>query len=914
MSARFWAPTRPGTSPDPVVLAMCEPGDLTAALLAAHRAGAAAAEQAASMPLLDEATFAGHLAAARGSFVPPVHTAISKKLDFNYSALLLRDVLDDAEAGTMMVFKSARAAGVPASLAAQRAGMVYGVPPVMLAGYVAKARDAKTPPALLVELADDVLMRAVGAIAEQESQEVAKADVAVATRPRVWDESQVRRDAEGKFAREGRIATENRARSLSIIQRMRASLGLDNVPGALAPKPKAKKLKAVRRPKDKPAAATSAPVSAKVTVSQAATTQTKAQVAQAKARTEAIQAATKPFQAKTELLATDSIVGTATAPELPIHAPTTTTTLPGTTSLTFHLTGLDAALVASAGQGKGIGIGALLKGGHSPSTDAVEAWDTLTSVATRTTNFGKETEHVHVDMVSVAVLKAKEAQGEDAEFNMLSDLVNEKIGNDPGSRFTTELEHAGVYPVWQMYGSDPGDDETAQVAFVYWGRDPKGGRGTPKVVEYVIDNQDTVVTDHTLTDSGTLTDFTLDTEQYYALDRKPGSTQENDYRMDEFFDPASKTIVQRYYLVPRPRGDVGKADVLVRPRTGWDETQVRRDDHGRFATVDQARSVATRAAMRASLIPADVPHKTKSVRRVKRSSEQKAATTATTAVITRAAQARSANAQARSTLTFARTAKTDSQLVNQVQSKMDTLYDQEIETVPDTYWGVLSETMDYLVIPTDIDDFMDTNQLAWHADGRYGVDEPEYHPVPALSQFDLAHLTPTSGGAHVLDLIAANVDADLQWSEANLRAGYDLDEWADLDIDSIVPEELGELSMTNDKQTFANELDAIFRDHPNLGRVELFEHPENPDGVVVAGAPHLKTNDQVLLSMDPDLDWNKPLAAVYLGSTTARSLGYQDGDKLHTLSRVIDSPSAKRQGVLYNPTVHAYRLVPRPGA
>lgn len=175
---RWWAPAEAGIGPDDFDLVLLEPGDdgkkdLAQAFLAMHRVGAAACEAVATQPLADESTLAFALANARAQVAPKASGIVSKAVgdDPNYGNLLIRDVLDDAEAAALSLWRSCMASQVPAPLAAQRVGMVYGVPSGALMTFQKAATDVKTPPAVLYDLADRALFTYVSKLVEDEGQD-----------------------------------------------------------------------------------------------------------------------------------------------------------------------------------------------------------------------------------------------------------------------------------------------------------------------------------------------------------------------------------------------------------------------------------------------------------------------------------------------------------------------------------------------------------------------------------------------------------------------------------------------------------------------------------------------------------------------------------------------------------------------
>lgn len=213
MSARWWAP---GTDLDARVL-LTPVGDakvdLGAALLALHRAGAEACEDAARTPLLDERMLVDALAKARQLVAPPVVDVIAKCVEGPaYAGLLVRDIANDADTSALELYRAAVAKGVPRPIAAQRAGAIYGVTAKGLGEYRRLACDPRANPAAITDAADRALFghlsKIVEAEAEQPYEQVSKAPAATATRTAVAEDNPTTRywdarDAAGRFAPAG---------------------------------------------------------------------------------------------------------------------------------------------------------------------------------------------------------------------------------------------------------------------------------------------------------------------------------------------------------------------------------------------------------------------------------------------------------------------------------------------------------------------------------------------------------------------------------------------------------------------------------------------------------------------------------------------------------------------------------------
>ena len=207
MTDRWWAPQRATMHPDAVVLAMLEPGDLGSALLAAHRAGAAAMETVSKGALPSEERLTGAMVTARANVSDRVVDSVANAVSTpTYAALLVRDVLDDAEQGALAVYRTAVSKGCSPPLAAARASAIYGVPAHELGKYLALAADPRSNPAAVTDAADRTLMAFVSKLVTSEQLvEFAKAPTAdhhpEPTVSAGWDEKEHPRGPVGQFVR-----------------------------------------------------------------------------------------------------------------------------------------------------------------------------------------------------------------------------------------------------------------------------------------------------------------------------------------------------------------------------------------------------------------------------------------------------------------------------------------------------------------------------------------------------------------------------------------------------------------------------------------------------------------------------------------------------------------------------------------
>lgn len=233
MTDRWWAPGSPRIGLDDVDVAMLSTDgssarlDLGAALVVAHRVGAAALDDAARTPLVDAGIVVQRLADARARLGLPLAEAVSKSVEGErYAMVLVRDVLDEADATAFDLYRAAVAKGVAPSIAAARAGAVYGATGRDLGRYRTLATDPRANQAALIDTADRVLFTSIEKIVSAETddrEEVSKAPAAVAERTA----QQVRpddpatpyydaRDASGQFA----------VGAPSMLARMRSRFGI----------------------------------------------------------------------------------------------------------------------------------------------------------------------------------------------------------------------------------------------------------------------------------------------------------------------------------------------------------------------------------------------------------------------------------------------------------------------------------------------------------------------------------------------------------------------------------------------------------------------------------------------------------------------------------------------------------------
>ena len=197
---RWWAPG--GTPVEHLLRRGPDPEkDLGLALLAVHKAGAEACELVAQTALADEMVLAAALAETRSLIAKPAVQVISKGVGTpQYAGLLLADLLDDAESAALSLYRSCLAKSVAPPVAAQRVGLVFGVPSRRLGPFSKLATDPKSNPVAVQDAADRALFDYVAHVVTEEYVPLKEAVSKAPTREYHGDDPD-ERDSQGRFAR-----------------------------------------------------------------------------------------------------------------------------------------------------------------------------------------------------------------------------------------------------------------------------------------------------------------------------------------------------------------------------------------------------------------------------------------------------------------------------------------------------------------------------------------------------------------------------------------------------------------------------------------------------------------------------------------------------------------------------------------
>lgn len=149
--------------------------DLSSALIALHKIGQAACRELAKTSIPDEFALGQAIestASARGAVSKAIGVALG---DAHLGELIVRDAVADAAHASLDLFRRLRSKDVPAAVAVERVGMVYGVPSNELAAFGRTASELRAHPAALADSADRAVFGHVAKVAALEVETVAKA-------------------------------------------------------------------------------------------------------------------------------------------------------------------------------------------------------------------------------------------------------------------------------------------------------------------------------------------------------------------------------------------------------------------------------------------------------------------------------------------------------------------------------------------------------------------------------------------------------------------------------------------------------------------------------------------------------------------------------------------------------------------
>lgn len=902
MNERWWAPQRATVEPDAVVLAMLEPGDFGAAILAAHRAGAAAIETVSKGALPSEERLTQAMVTARANLSDAVVDVVAKSVETpTYAALLMRDVFDEAETAAVGLYRAAVAKGVSPPVAAQRAGLVYGVPATELGRYHALATDPKSSPVAVTDAADRVLMTYVSKLAAQEvvgqQTEIAKTGVAPDeprhhhTEPTVsagWREWLHPRDAEGQFVQrhttgnkpvatldaepkpvEPRVGSNEWIRQqLGLAQRPPAPTRVAEIEEKAPPRAKPvqrtarrpRKATQVRKPAATAAPQTAAPrtAAARTATQRTAAQRTAAQMTAASRIAERINPKLPEPKPGTDL------VHLPTAPDFLQSRDVGMQSYDLEDPFVFTLSLSEAAAfrVKMANQAgllrdpsqRVFRLGYLQDiAGEGDIATSREAAGTRKGVA-------EDIQAKLPNYISPAhkMVHPQDVAGDEQQTQLYLNRRREEMAEvrtiDSSGFPTTrvdqdELEWVHALPVYQPHGKpQTKPTEWAVVHFLPGTDQAPDSRDIPTVDEYVIAYGAQGTQDETRYGQ----DIQLDPNAAYEVIAPPGSRPGARISPQMMWDPVNEVVVNRWFIAPISEAEVtdllGDVEKAERPaHRQFHEYDVVRDYLGRFAEIPDEAPTQQPAPPAPGHLPsrrrtARKPRRAKTIRRA----QPEGRIEAQLETDRRVAAARTAAQRTARQRTLTPRQASIARAVNRAATQriVDTVPEHEAEHLP-----ILDDRHNYHVLSGKQWDELQKTLPKTKLDdmrGGFSVTPAAWHYLAHLDQLD---------GSGVVGELNLNVEDEITRAEGPAQTAF---EW------NRRPAGRGQLQSPDDDFKMGRHIDDLFARFPDIAQIHI-DYVTHP-GEYVLYANRKPVSPQVLIERDPDLDYTKPMALVPLGT------------------------------------------------
>lgn len=904
---RWWAPQRATLEPDAVVLAMLEVGDLGSSVLAVHRAGAAAIGTVAKSSVPSEAELISAMVTARSNAADRIVDSISKSVSTPaYAGLLAMDVFDDAEAGALHVYRTAVAKGVAPSVAAQRAGDIFGVPSNLMGKYAMTATDPRANPVTTRELADHTLLDYVSKLVKAESPEpVTKADqgaYAEAPKPKKpWREDEVVRDALGQFAEE-----EKHEKAKEGLSRLREALGISgSAPAEVAGAP-TRERRAPARPKRAQRATRLVRTGTK-RAEPARHEAKRAETKRAKAERVTKRARAKQDVARSVNRVTNRAVEAQEKKALKKAGPVgdVLATVPGSEHEQYYE--LDHELVLRTDLSSSAAFRTAMReqsGRFRNPNEMVFRMNALVGVTggnTTTERPGSKHDTEAREAFAHAILEESDSISPDVTIVHAVDLSSS--GEDErryierrrqeatrsGATGLTDHDedlHVEALPTYLPYGWDADDDETAgahgEYAIVHHlptDLENPYDRPIPTIDEFVIVGSAKGAVEGTTKYEA----YTLDPNQAYRVIAPPGSRPGTRVSSDRFWDAENSVVVNRWYIeqisdyeLDEMLGDddVQKADDQAYQRAPvqhvpWREAEVVRDALGRFAEEAQAAEQAAPAAplQRERIQRMPIRRATRATRATRVRRAERPAATEDRREPKRAQTRRAEPSPFQRALQRASTRRA---ITRAEQTPDMPLLDdgRDYKVYTQTQWQAAIELLDH----TDLDALHSGAEIRLDPLTRRAFREGTVHSV-----YDLH------------DEMARNVDNDpsMRSKQFKVLSRLQIDQAQDLDV-------------------LAEKIESLFDAHPEVDKLEMVRRGST---LWLSGNTEL-VGDQSIIEVDPEVDWSQPVFLKYVGHYRARELGTrnQHGEIGALISPTGSATGDNVEGVVANPEVHLYRI------
>ncbi|HEY5787492.1 MAG TPA: hypothetical protein VIT65_22230 [Microlunatus sp.] len=878
---RWWAPQRATMEPDRVVLAMLEPGDLGSSVLAVHRAGAAAIDTLRN-GMVSETGLVEALTICRASVADQVVDSVAKNLEPSYAGLFVSDVFDDAEQGAISLYRTAVSKGVAPSIAVARVSDVFGVPAQLMGRYQAVATDPKTNPAAARDLADRTLLEYVSQLVATEQASVSKT---VTTGE--WDESEVNRDDQGRFA------TENTRPRVGTLEYTREQLGLTGAPAEIAGTPTRAPARAPARAQ-RAQRATRAPQRATLVPTgapkQAVRRATPKQVVRHAARQNVARSINERANAVLERGAQDSqgvrgpqltgdMLGVIDDDDADLYRPLYSVnsvviraSLKDGNAFRHVLKDQASRFKDKSSQIFRIGHLEQTVAAHEPEQPGLAGdFDARKGLA----NTVKAPAQAYQDRTGLPWMDIDTER--DSVVGAWSGMSAKQILEERAKRETSlkggtmwtpdevELQHALVVPMYTPYDNEDETDEWALVHFNAPNPNNPKDRVKPAVEEYILLGTPTGHLEQPSNNRG-WDQIRLDPNAVYEVVAPPSAEPGAIPAAEQFWDKENRVIVNRWFLAQVSEddkddrlGEVGKADTHT-----FREIDVVRDEQGRFA--EEPDTAPARAPVRA-------PARAGRAQRAQRAAPRQPPAALTSTVTPR----RAAPSQVVRSATHQALHQAIHQAVREAEAELGVDPDQLDEATLSAHKGYKVLTQQQW---NDAVQFTGRGQTELERKGK----ELSLNSLVRESLVNFESLQ----SKNVPFKMAMTLNSDPKLDQvASMVAGY---------------LHMSEATLDNVAKKVAD----ILTNHPKTAKVEIVRRGE----VLEFSIPERNPSPQILIEVEPDLDWKKPVTLSYVGKFRARDMKVLTDAGIESLISSAGSATESHgfEGIVANPDIVYYRI------
>lgn len=936
LPSRWWAPSKPSDEPDEFSKALLKPAgddaDLGAAFLGLHRCVAGAIEKRVTDGLVDEVGLVQAMAGMREKVAADAVDVVSKHLPASYSGLLVRDFLDDAEAGALALYRAAVSKSVPPPAAAKRAAAVYGVPASKMGSYFSVATSPGARDEFVSDAADRALMTYVSKVVEEEKPGVSKALVGAELDR--FNDVHVR-DEEGRFAPKGRAAVRTSEPSRAaperrdVRTRIYDRLGVDQVPRQLREVVDREQTRTSQQQRTSASSRTSE--SARTSESRFAQQGDQRNVRRTRRvrRTVADQQAQAPRTRETRAESRSSVPREVvqhrasvkrklkdvirqmvpTRPDEPVKIPRKTEDMreplgtPSETPPEIRGTISEDVVAYVSGaefrqsinqlrnetSGKNIARLGHLLGSENPtllSNGTAAAAARFSSRHADSAHLDNDfAENGDVGVISRAINVSDIDKSGMDERTYINEITSEILGADTeGSAYVAPMMN------YVPYGELDEDDIASHVVVQH----VKGGSFDPTARRRPLESvAELIIHDASgeIVGSGRKGYLDLDNNQLYRVERDAGA--------GKMWDPDARTVVERYHLYPVDDYDIGKA-LAGAELQRFNELHVR-DEDGRFADKAENRSRAPRTTDARAAGTRLAPSTRSSVQA--RSSESTRSSEGTRFAenagqrrvrsVRRTVSEPTMRSTQRESVESTRETKARSAKARAIQRRLSA--DRAVKERIRSLAPYESPHVEDLEINAD---------MAYRVAGS----EQWKRLFDYLADDDIAQLH--SGKPIKLEGMFKNALFELEECDAEQAVGV-MNVMASNDIPPEIDEETYDFRFTTPvemaPEMVPSYLEHLFRKEPDVSQVSIM----NVGGMVEVTFTKAPLSTQTLIEMPMELDPDGEYELEYLGEKRALDLHGEIEGQSVPLGTIMDMMNRERggEGVISNPTTRSYRVV-----